>query len=115
MVTDRARALAGRTRSEGGFTLIELLIVMLVIALLAAVAISTLLSQRFKGGDAVAKEMVHTAQQTAMTYGLTSPGYTGMTAGALQAQEPTLNTTANGKAVLVNATPTATGYLLTVV
>jgi prepilin-type N-terminal cleavage/methylation domain-containing protein len=111
----RAISAARQARSESGFTLIELLTVMLVIAIIASVGISTLLTQRFKGGDAVAKEMAHTAQQTAMTYGLTNPGDTGMTPAALNAQEPSLNIVANGKTLLAAAAPTPTGYSLGIV
>jgi prepilin-type N-terminal cleavage/methylation domain-containing protein len=101
-------------RDESGFTLIELMVAILIVALLAAMAISTFLTRRTSAGDGVAKELMHTAQQTAVTYGLTN-SYSTMTPGALNAIEPTLNINANGAAVLVNATSTATGYLLTVV
>jgi type IV pilus assembly protein PilA len=99
---------------EHGFTLIELLVAVLILGLLAAIAIPTFLSRRTNGGDAVAKGLVNTAQQEAMMYGLTNSFLT-MTPSALSGVEPTINITPNGKAVLVNASPTSGGFILTVV
>ena len=45
--------------SSEGFTLIELLIVIIVIAILAAIAIPTYLTQRNKAKDAAVKEGIH--------------------------------------------------------
>jgi prepilin-type N-terminal cleavage/methylation domain-containing protein len=105
---------ASAIRDERGFTLIELLIACLILGLLATVALSTFLGRRTDAGDAVAKGLLNTAEQTAANYGLTN-GYLTMTPAALKALEPTINILANGKAVLVNANPTANGYVLTVV
>jgi prepilin-type N-terminal cleavage/methylation domain-containing protein len=103
-----------RIGAQDGFTLIELLMVILIVGILGMVGIATLFSTRATGNDGAAKQLMHTAQVTAVTYGVTN-GYATMTPAALAGIEKTINTTANGKAVLVNAAPTATGYFLTVV
>lgn len=99
---------------EAGFTLVELLVAILLLGILVAIALSTFLSRRSTASDAVAKSLVDSARQAAGNYGLNS-GYAGISPAALKRLEPTINTVANGRAVLVNATPTANGYILTVV
>jgi prepilin-type N-terminal cleavage/methylation domain-containing protein len=99
---------------ERGFTLVELLVALLCTGILASLALSALLGQRFKASDAVAKGLANTARQTASNYGLAG-SYTGMTPAALKTLEPQINTTVNGQAVLATAAPTANGYILSVV
>jgi type IV pilus assembly protein PilE len=103
-----------RVDSESGFSLVELLIVVLIIGILSAIVIPSLLQQRASAGDGAAKELVHSAQQAALTYGLNN-GYGGMTPAALHSIDSAINTSTNGDAVLVNAVPSGNGYLLTVV
>jgi prepilin-type N-terminal cleavage/methylation domain-containing protein len=99
---------------EDGFALIELLVVCLIVGLLAMIAIPAFLKRRSNANDAGAKGMLNTSAQSAVAYGLTN-GYATMTPAKLKAIEPSINTNPNGQAVLVNATPTVTGYILTVV
>jgi prepilin-type N-terminal cleavage/methylation domain-containing protein len=110
-LTQRIRIAAGDQR---GFTLTEVLVACLILGLLATMAIPAFLKRRNDAGDAAAKGLVNTAQQTAASYG-TVNGYAGMNPAALNAIESSINTAVNGKAVLVNANPTGNGYLLTVV
>ena len=59
---------AAPRRLQHGFTLIELLIVIIIIAILAAIAIPTYLSQRDKAKEAATKEGTHLIQDAVMTY-----------------------------------------------
>jgi type IV pilus assembly protein PilA len=87
--------------------------VILIIGILAAIAIPSFLSQKSKAQGASAKELARTEETTAETYATDHGGsYAGMTVGALQAYEPTINTTSGkGEAYATEVlTPTETGY-----
>jgi prepilin-type N-terminal cleavage/methylation domain-containing protein len=109
-----SRSTLRKAGDESGFTLVELLIAILIVGLLATIGLSTLLSKRSAASDASAKQLMSTAQQAATEYSLTN-GYAGMTPAGLKLTQPAINITANGQAILVNAAPTLTGYLLTTV
>ena len=55
-------------RGQKGFTLIELLIVIIIIAILAAIAISMYPNQRVKAKDSSMKEAVHTVLVGVQSY-----------------------------------------------
>lgn len=95
-----------RMGREQGFTLIELLVVMLILGILAAIAIPTFFNQRQKAQDSDAKAMARTAQTAMETYATDNGGsYTGATVAALDAIEPTIDST-----VSIVGTPNSTDY-----
>jgi type IV pilus assembly protein PilA len=106
-----------RARDEQGFTLIELLVVILIIGILAAIAIPSFLNQKSKAVDASAKELTHSMQLAAETYGTDNSGdYTGLSPAILNGYEATIQTASgNGNAWASVATGTATGYTVTAI
>ena len=94
-----------RAKDERGFTLIELLVVILIIGILAAIAIPSFLNQKGKASDASAKELAHSAQIAAETYGTDNSGsYVGLTPAVLNTYEATIQVgSGNGNAFI--ATP----------
>src|ERR1700683_789601 len=105
-----------QAKDERGFTLIELLVVILIIGILAAIAIPSFLNQKSKATDASAKELAHTAQVTAETYGTDHNGsYTGLTVTIMNQYEATIQTSsAAGNAYLLSVTPASGGLGYTV-
>ena len=100
------RNINDRIRSpENGFSLIEVLVVILLIGILAAIAIPAFLGQRGKSQDTEAKSAVRVAASAAKAYVTQNKDYTGMTATALRADEPSLNQgTAAGSGFAVSVT-----------
>jgi type IV pilus assembly protein PilA len=79
---------------EGGFTLVELLVVMLIIGLLAAIGMSSFLSQRAKAQDAEAKTVMRTASHALLIYHMDNDTYDA-TRADLETIEPTLRNARN--------------------
>jgi type IV pilus assembly protein PilA len=102
-------------RGEAGFTLIELLVVILIIGILAAIAIPSFLNQKSKAVDAAAKELAHSMQVAAETYGTDNAGsYLNLSPTILNSYEATIQiASGNGNAWASAASGTATGYTLT--
>jgi type IV pilus assembly protein PilA len=89
-------------RAQDGFSLIEILVVVLIIAILAAIAIPSLIGQTARASDAAAKTQIGTLQTAMKEFAMDNSGsYEGATLAKLQAIEPTLKdeTTAVAKEV----------------
>jgi prepilin-type N-terminal cleavage/methylation domain-containing protein len=71
-------------RDERGFTLIEILIVVIVIAVLSAIAVSSYLGYRNRAHDAAAQEKVHQIVPAVHAYFVDHDSYTGMTIAGLR-------------------------------
>ena len=87
------KRLEGRT--EEGFTLIELMVVVLIIAILIAIAIPTFLGARQRANNRAAQSSLRNALTAAKTIFTDNNDYTGATAGAVSAVEPSLSFVAN--------------------
>jgi type IV pilus assembly protein PilA len=93
-------ALQRRGTDEGGFTLVELLVVVLIIALLAALGISSFMSQRSKAQDAEAKQVMRTASHALQVFHMDHDTYNA-TVAELEQIEPSLRAARN---LVVNGT-----------
>jgi type IV pilus assembly protein PilA len=89
-----------RGAGEDGFTLVELLVVVLIIGLLAALAISSFLSQRSKAQDADAKQTLRTASHAIQIFHMDHDTYDASVSD-LTAIEPSLAAARN---LVVNGT-----------
>jgi type IV pilus assembly protein PilA len=88
------KGLRDRSADEGGFTLIELLVVVFIIGLLAAIAISSFLSQRSKAQDAEAKQVIRTATHALQVFHMDHDTYDAGIADLVKI-EPSLRSARN--------------------
>lgn len=79
-----------------GFTLVELLVVIIIIAILAAIAIPTFLSQRERAMDSAAMVIVRNALTAVQTAFVDTGGYSSLTSAQLASLEPTIGWTQSG-------------------
>jgi type IV pilus assembly protein PilA len=89
-----------RGKDEDGFTLVELLVVVFIIGLLAAIAISSFLSQRSKAQDAEAKQVIRTASHALQVFHMDHDTYNASVANLVDI-EPSLR---SARHLVVNGT-----------
>jgi prepilin-type N-terminal cleavage/methylation domain-containing protein len=71
-------------RDERGFTLVELIIVMIVVAVLIVIALSSYRGYRERANDVAAKENVYNALPAVSAYYVEHESYAGMTLAELK-------------------------------
>jgi prepilin-type N-terminal cleavage/methylation domain-containing protein len=72
-------------RDARGFTLVEMLVVMIVIAVLATLAVSSYLGYRDRAHDTAAQENIHGVVPSIAAYSVENGSYSGMTIPHLRA------------------------------
>jgi type IV pilus assembly protein PilA len=95
-------ALRKRTQDDQGFTLIELMVVVLIIAILIAIAIPTFLGLRQRAQDRAAQSNLRNGLTAAKAFYTDAETYTGFTAVAAKAIEPSLTFTDAACAATLN-------------
>jgi prepilin-type N-terminal cleavage/methylation domain-containing protein len=76
-------------RDERGFTLIEILVVVIVIAILSAIAVSSYRGYQNRAHDAAAQEKVHQVVPAVHAYFVDHDSYAGMTIAGLRSSYDT--------------------------
>jgi prepilin-type N-terminal cleavage/methylation domain-containing protein len=91
--------------NESGFTLVELIVVIIIMGILLAIAISSYLGFRTRADDAAAQANLRSAVPVVEAYFSDNETYVGMTLVALRAIDP-------GVATLAMSGLTATSYCI---
>ena len=101
-------------KMKQGFTFVEIMIVVAIIALLAAIAIPTLLRARMSSNDALAKATLRAISTAAESFGTSNNGLYPLDMNSLTTpQPPYLNTNYVGGAIagyVYTDTMTSSGY-----
>src|SRR6266481_6030447 len=82
--------------NEDGFTLIELMVVVLIIAILIAIAVPTFLGARQRAADRAAQSDLRNGYTSAKVIYSDNETFSGATAAALLAAEPSITFIQNG-------------------
>jgi type IV pilus assembly protein PilA len=103
-MTDIATRRLARRRAQDGFTLTELLVVLAIVAILLAVAVSSYMGFRDRGSDAAAQALIRQIGPAIEAYYSDNGSYSGMTLARLRAYDGALNP---ARFTLASVTPTS--------